>query len=185
MAIRGIDRATFEQMLPQMLTPTTPIRSPEFLRGPYERFHNLKGRIHPLSLDLAALITNPPGEPPLSVPLNRPALEAALRTQNCMIRLAAYFDGFEAKLDRIADLVGVASKMADSQDELLVIAVLRLHASGFLDQLKFHQHVLNLTVRTCSEDGATVAKSQEIRRIYTDAGSLVESIIKKIGVGPP
>ena len=33
MAIAGINRAQFEQTLPKVLTPTTPIRSPEFLRG--------------------------------------------------------------------------------------------------------------------------------------------------------
>lgn len=33
MAIRGIDRTRFEELLPTLLTPTTPIRSPEFLRG--------------------------------------------------------------------------------------------------------------------------------------------------------
>src|SRR4029077_11303638 len=116
-----------------------------------------------------------------------PAIGAALATQECMIRLAEMFDAFEARLDRVADLVGVASKMVDSQDELLVIALLKLHASSFLQQLKFHQHTLNLTLRTskCSQDGATVAKSQEIRRIYTDAGSLVQSILKKIGGAAP
>jgi Cdc6-like AAA superfamily ATPase len=33
MAIRGTNRAQFEQTLPKLLTPTTPIRSIEFLRG--------------------------------------------------------------------------------------------------------------------------------------------------------
>jgi hypothetical protein len=33
MAIRGITRQQFEQLLPTLLTPTTPIRSVEFLRG--------------------------------------------------------------------------------------------------------------------------------------------------------
>ena len=147
----------------------------------YEYFHNFRARMHSIGMDLAARITNPPGEPS---PLNRPAIEAA---QECMLRLAGNFDAFGAKLDRVADLVGVASKMVDSGDELFVIAFLRLQASGFLEQLKLHQHMLTqtMTVSKCSQDGATVAKSQEIRRIYTDAGSLVQSIIKKIGAGPP
>jgi uncharacterized protein len=42
MAIRGIDRETFEQMLPQMLTPTTPIRSPEFLRGRHKILEDIR-----------------------------------------------------------------------------------------------------------------------------------------------
>lgn len=33
MAIRGFNRSQFEQVLPTLLTPTTPIRSAEFLRG--------------------------------------------------------------------------------------------------------------------------------------------------------
>jgi uncharacterized protein len=33
MAIRGFDRTRFEATLPRVLTPTTPIRSSEFLRG--------------------------------------------------------------------------------------------------------------------------------------------------------
>ena len=33
MAIRGVTRAQFEQTLPRLLTPTTPIRSIEFLRA--------------------------------------------------------------------------------------------------------------------------------------------------------
>jgi hypothetical protein len=33
MAIAGFDRPRFEELLPRLLTPTTPIRSPEFLRG--------------------------------------------------------------------------------------------------------------------------------------------------------
>jgi ABC-type molybdenum transport system ATPase subunit/photorepair protein PhrA len=33
MAIRAITRDAFVRLLPQLLTPTTPIRSAEFLRG--------------------------------------------------------------------------------------------------------------------------------------------------------
>jgi hypothetical protein len=33
MAIKAIDRDAFEQILQRVLTPTTPIRSVEFLRG--------------------------------------------------------------------------------------------------------------------------------------------------------
>ena len=33
MGIRGVTRSQFEQTLPRLLTPTTPIRSIEFLRG--------------------------------------------------------------------------------------------------------------------------------------------------------
>jgi hypothetical protein len=42
----------------------------------------------------------------------------------------------------------------------------------------------NLTVGRCSQDGATVAKAKEISRIYKDAGSLVQSIVEKVGASP-
>jgi hypothetical protein len=40
------------------------------------------------------------------------------------------------------------------------------------------------TKNSCSQDGATVAKIQEISSAYNDAGALVGSIIKKIGAKP-
>jgi hypothetical protein len=62
-----------------------------------------------------------------------------------------------------------------------VLRLLSVEASGFLMQLEFHRHTMNLTVVRCSQDGATVAKSQEILRIYGDAALLVQSLIKKLG----
>ncbi len=38
---------------------------------------------------------------------------------------------------------------------------------------------------SAGQDGATVAKSQEILRVYDDAVSLVQTIITKIGASPP
>jgi hypothetical protein len=68
--------------------------------------------------------------------------------------------------------------------KFLVIRVLRIQANGFLKQLEFYRRTLKTTVDRCSQDGATVAKSQEILRIYADTASLVQSIIKKIGASP-
>jgi hypothetical protein len=44
--------------------------------------------------------------------------------------------------------------------------------------------MIELTAQACSQDGATLAKSQEILRAYNDAGSVVESIVKKIAAPP-
>jgi hypothetical protein len=44
---------------------------------------------------------------------------------------------------------------------------------------------LTLTDAGCSQDGATVAKGQEISRLYGDAAVLVESVIEKIDAGAP
>jgi hypothetical protein len=97
--------------------------------------------------------------------------------------------GLERVTDRqdtfVCTLVGIAARMGDGKDESFVIALLLVNASGFLKQLEFHRRTINLTAARCSQDGATVAKSQEILRIYTDAASLVQSIIKKIDANPP
>ena len=42
MAIRGVTRPQFEQTLPRLLTPTTPIRSIEFLRGRVKILENIR-----------------------------------------------------------------------------------------------------------------------------------------------
>jgi hypothetical protein len=42
MAIRGFDRTRFEEVLKQYLSPTTPIRSPEFLRGRHKRLEEIR-----------------------------------------------------------------------------------------------------------------------------------------------
>ena len=104
-----------------------------------------------------------------------------------LILLYGNFDGFEATLKNVRTLVGLAARMADSKDELLVLGLLRIDATGFVKQVEFYRHRLNLTVSksTCSRDGATIAKSQEMLRLYSDAASLVQSIIKKIGPSPP
>lgn len=74
--------------------------------------------------------------------------------------------------------------MADSGDELLVIGILRIDAPAFLEGMIFHRQILDATKMRCSQDGATVAKIQEISRAYNDADALVQTIIKKIGAKP-
>jgi hypothetical protein len=144
----------------------------------YNRFRELDVRIRPMADDLAAFMMRPPmpGDP------LQTGLDAAVRTQDCMIRLAESFDGFRAKLSSVGTLVGLATKMVDTEDLLLVKRVLSADVWSFLGQLKFHQQILSSTVTgKCSQDSATLAKGQEISRIYSDAGSLVQSVVKKVG----
>ena len=143
----------------------------------YDDFHNLDLRMRPIANDLDNFLIHPP------MPRGAPqaAIEAAVRTQNCMIQLIGNFDAVGAKLYHVGTLVGLAAKMTDSADELLVRRLLSLSAGGFLEQLKDYRRMLNSTLEGCSQDGATVAKSQEILRIYSEGAALVQSLIKKIG----
>ena len=75
--------------------------------------------------------------------------------------------------------------MTDSRDETFALAMLTIDARGFLANQENYRTMLNSTLSKCSQDGATVAKGQEILRIYSDAASLVQSIVKKIGAGLP
>jgi hypothetical protein len=51
----------------------------------------------------------------------------------------------------------------------------------FQKVLKLTDGMLDVTVTKTSDDGATVAKSQEILRSYNDAASRVQSIATKLG----
>jgi hypothetical protein len=138
----------------------------------YDKFHQLNLRMRPIGDDIAALIINPPGGP-----LGR---EGTLHTQDCIIRLAGNFDAVRARLGSVATVVGIATQMVHDADELLVLKVLHLEARYFQDQMKISRQMLNSTLGRCSHDGATVAKTQEILRVYSDAASLVESTARKI-----
>jgi hypothetical protein len=142
----------------------------------YENFHNFSLKMRPIADDLAALLINPP------MPGGR--LEAATTAQNCIIRVIGNFDPFAARLDTILTLVGLAARMAENGDELLVIGLLSIEARSFLQGMKFQRQMLDATKGYCSQDGATVAKIQEISRIHNDADSLVAMIVKKIGAKP-
>ncbi len=143
----------------------------------YSNFQNLfDSRIRPLKHDLSALILRPPAGF---------ATQAGLETQNCIIRLALSLDGFTADLTTVWREAGLAGKMTDSRDETFALAMLTIDARGFLANQENYRTMLNSTLSKCSQDGATVAKGQEILRIYSDAASLVQSIVKKIGAGLP
>ena len=139
----------------------------------YDAFHELNVKMRPLGLDIAGFITKPP------MPRGG-GLADTVRTQDCMIVLAGNFDGLDVKLSSVGTLVGLAAQMIDQADELLVLRLLSNRATGFLEQLKYHQQTLEITATKCSSDGATVAKSQEIQRAYTEAGTLVRSVLAKL-----
>ena len=146
----------------------------------YESFHSFNLKLRPIADELAGLI----GNPPMPGGMSKSGLEAATTTQNCMIRLIGNFDAFEVRVDKIGTLVGLAAKMADSRDESLVIALLNIVAPVFLEDMKALRQILNANKNRCSQDGATVAKIQEISRIYNEADALVATIVKKIGAKP-
>ena len=134
----------------------------------YENFHNLDLKMLTVGDGLYALITN------------RPAAQAP----DCLMQLAFKFDAVQADLHSVGTLVALAANMADNADELRVIQYLSLASWRFLEQVKYHRLILNSMMSNCAEDGA-VAKSQEISHTWSDATSLVQSIVKKIGAGPP
>jgi N-glycosylase/DNA lyase len=65
-----------------------------------------------------------------------------------------------------------------------VTVLLSVDARGFVEHVKFSQQMITATVSRCSQDGATVAKAQEISRVFKDASSLVQSIAEKVGANP-
>ena len=135
--------------------------------------------MRPIADDLVALVMRPsPGNAEGSS-------ASATIAQQCTIQLAGNFDAVRAKLNGIGNLVELAAKMVQGTDMTFVSAVISVEAPAFLEQLKSHQLMLDLTLTSdgCSQDSATVAKGQEISRIYGDAAALVQSVIEKIGAG--
>ena len=100
-----------------------------------------------------------------------------------MIELAFKFDAVQADLHGIGTLVALAANVTDHADELRVIQQLSLASRRFLEQLKYHRLILSSVMSSCAENDAS-AKSQEVSRTWSDAASLIQSIVKKIGVNP-
>lgn len=163
--------------LKDQIVPTKSDAANNFSIADYDRFYELNLRMRPVADDLSAFIVHPP----MPGGTTQAGIDAAVGTQDCMIRLAGNFDGIVAKLDSVGTLIGLAAKMVDNADLLLVTNLLSVEAPAFLERLKFHQQMLNSTLIKCSEDGATVAKGREISRMYSDAASLVQSTVEKIG----
>jgi len=135
--------------------------------GDYESFRGLDLKMLLIGDDIYALVTNQP----------------ATHAPDCVIELAFKFDAVQADLHGVGTLVALAANVTDHADELRVIQQLSLASRRFLEQLKYHRLILNSVLSNCADNDA-VAKSQEVSRTWSDAASLVQSIVKKIGANP-
>ena len=135
--------------------------------GDYENFRNLDLKMLSIGDDIYGLVTNQPATHP----------------PDCVIELAFKFDAVQADLHGLGTLVALAANVTDHADELRVIQQLSLSSHRFLEQLKYHRLILNSVISNCAEKDA-VAKGQEVSHTWSDAASLVQSIVKKIGASP-
>src|SRR5262245_1076 len=133
----------------------------------YENFRNLDLKMLSIGDDISGLVAN----------------QSATRAPDCVIELAFKFDAVQADLHGIGTLVALAGNVTDHSDELRVIQQLSLASRRFLEQLKYHRLILNSLMSNCAEKNA-IAKSQEVMHTWSDAASLVQSIVKKIGANP-
>ena len=132
--------------------------------GDYENFRNLDLKMLSIGDDISGLVT-------------------ATHAPDCVIELAFKFDAVQADLHGIGTLVALAANVTDHADELRVIQLLNLASRRFLEQLKYHRLILSSVMSNCAEKDA-IAKSQDVSRAWSDAASLVQSIIKKIEASP-
>jgi hypothetical protein len=144
-------------------TATANVLSP----GDYENFRTLDLKMLSIGNDIYGLVTNQPGT----------------HAPDCVIELAFKFDAVQADLHGVGTLVALAANVTDHADELRVIQRLSLAGRSFLEQLKYHRLILSTVMSNCADTDA-VAKSQEVSRTWSDAASLVQSIIKKIEASP-
>ena len=135
--------------------------------GDYENFRNLDLKMLSIGDDVYGLVTAQPGT----------------HAPDCVIELAFKFDAVQADLHGVGTLVALAANVTDHADELRVIQQLSLASRRFLEQLKYHRLILNSMMSNCTDSDA-VAKSQEVSRTWSDAASVVQSIVKKIGASP-
>ena len=135
--------------------------------GDYENFRNLDLKMLSIGNDIYGLVTTQPGT----------------HAPDCVIELAFKFDAVQADLHGVGTLVALAANVTDHADELRVIHQLNLASRRFLEQLKYHRLILSSVMSNCAEKDA-IAKSQDVSRTWSDAASLVQSIIKKIDASP-
>ena len=145
----------------------------------YKRLRPITLQMSAVSEDLANLIIKPP--------MKRGALDAIAsgnRTQECIIRLTGAFSVIETMLNSLAQLVAISARMINNEDEFILLQFVKLNAGGFVDQLGPHRQMLESTQLRCADDGATIAKGQEISRVYKDAEAAVRLIIQKVDFIP-
>jgi hypothetical protein len=118
------------------------------------------------------------------------ASASGIATWYCLMQLHHSLDYFSEPLHLLVLLVRLASEMVDMMDEKAVIQMLSVEAPHFLKSLEGRQQGINLMVvgtghpesDPCPQNGAVAAATADkIVRIYSDAASLVGSIVKKIG----
>jgi hypothetical protein len=135
--------------------------------GDYENFRNLDLKMISIGDDISGLVTSQP----------------ATHAPDCLIELAFKFDAVQADVHGVGTLVALAANVTDHADELRVIQQLSLASRRFLEQLKYHRLILSSMMSNCTEKDAN-AKSQEVLHTWSEAASLVQSIVKKIGASP-
>jgi len=133
----------------------------------YENFRNLDLKMLSIGDDISGLVAN----------------QSATHAPDCVIELAFKFDAVQADFHGIGTLVALAGNVTDHADELRVIQRLSLASRSLIEQLKYHRLILSSVMSNCAEKDA-IAKSQDVSRTWSDAASLVQSIIKKIDASP-
>jgi hypothetical protein len=154
-------------ILASLVLPTKSATANVLSAGDYENFRNLDLKMLSIGDDISGLVTNQP----------------ATHAPDCVIELAFKFDAVQADLHGIGTLVALAVNVPDHANELRVIQQLNLASQHFLEQLKYHRLILNSVMSNCAENDVS-AKSQEVSRTWSDAATLIQSIIKKIGATP-
>ncbi|WP_316233341.1 hypothetical protein [Bradyrhizobium sp. SZCCHNPS2010] len=137
----------------------------------YDLFHQMLLRMRPIGNDLAGFITRPPG-----------GLGAAVQTQECMIRLEGTFQDFDDRFSALTTLVALSARMKDADDQQLVTGVLRIDVTGFLNSTSISLRMIDLTTQHsgCSQDGATLAIAQEMKRTFKDAHALAQTFSDRV-----
>jgi hypothetical protein len=68
--------------------------------------------------------------------------------------------------------------MNDKADEETVVDMLNEEAAYVLEFVDNNRHAINSTAGYCSSNNVVVAKAQEILSLYSEANSVVRSIMK-------
>jgi hypothetical protein len=147
----------------------------ELTMNDYNASYQMILRLQPIGDELAHFITHPPFE--------GSNLAQSVQTQDCMISLVGTFENFQDRFSEISNLVGLSTKMKDAEDKEWVIKSLSIKLSGFLTNVPLWLRMIDITAQTskCSQDGATLAKTPEIKRAFADVQRLVQSFSDRIG----
>jgi hypothetical protein len=151
-------------ILASLVLPTKSVTANVLSPTDYENFYNLDLKMLAIGDDVYGLMT----------------AQRATHAPDCLIELAFKFDAVQADLHTVGTLVALAVIMTDNADELRIIQQLSLTSRRFLEQLKYHRLILNSVMSNCADNDA-IARSLELARTWSDAASVVQSIVKKIG----